>query len=270
MDQYAVFGNPIKHSRSPFIHQLFAQQTGQSLEYIKIEAPLDDFNQTVKAFFASKGQGSNVTVPFKEQAFDLCDEVTLRARKAGAVNTLVKAEFGEIHGDNTDGIGLVRDLQNKQVKLENARILLLGAGGAARGVVLPLLSEKPKSLMISNRTFTKAETLVGIFNDERLSATPLDNLGKYQFDVVINATSAGLSGNAPKLPIQSVNANTVCYDMVYLNGTTPFNQWAQDIGVKTTYDGLGMLVEQAAESFTLWRGVTPDTKSVLEALRATL
>lgn len=270
MDHYAVFGNPVSHSRSPFIHSRFAEQTGQSLEYRTIEAPLDRFADSVKSFCQNGGKGANVTVPFKEQAFELCAEVSLRAKKAGAVNTLVVDEDGQLFGDNTDGIGLVRDLQNKQVPLENSRILLLGAGGAARGVILPLLAEKPAQLVLSNRTIEKADALVEIFKSDSLTTTPMAQLGQHQFDVIINATSAGLSGHVPQLPVECLTAQTICYDMVYLKGITPFNQWAQDNGVKTTYDGLGMLVEQAAESFTIWRNAIPDTQAVLAQLRAML
>jgi shikimate dehydrogenase len=270
MDHYAVFGNPIGHSRSPFIHQQFALQTHQSIDYQAIEGKLDGFAQDTAEFFNRHGKGANVTVPFKEQAFEICDKVSERASKAGSVNTLTKADDGQIHGDNTDGIGLVRDLLNKNVELANSNILLLGAGGAARGVILPLLVQNPAQLVISNRTIEKAQTLAETFNHDKLTTTPLDELGKHKFDVIINATSAGLSGHVPNLPSACLNPETICYDMVYLNGITPFNQWAQDNGVLTTFDGLGMLVEQAAESFSIWRGVTPDTAAVLRALRGML
>jgi shikimate dehydrogenase len=270
MDHYAVFGNPIGHSRSPFIHLKFAKQTQQTLNYQAIEAPLDGFAATTAEFFAGAGKGANVTVPFKEQAFEICDKVSERAQKAGAVNTLIKADNGDIHGDNTDGIGLVKDLLNNKVKLAGSNILLLGAGGAARGVILPLLDQNPAQLVISNRTIEKAQHLVDNFNHKDFSATALNELQKHDFDVIINATSAGLSGHVPDLPSDCLNSDTVCYDMVYLNGITPFNQWAKDQGVKTTIDGLGMLVEQAGESFSLWRGVEPDTSAVLTALREML
>lgn len=270
MDHYAVFGNPVGHSRSPFIHQQFATQTEQAIDYRTIEAPLDGFADSVNAFFSTQGKGANVTLPFKEQAFELCSQLSERASKAGAVNTLVKTDNGEIHGDNTDGIGLVRDLLNKGVLLKDSNILLLGAGGAARGVVLPLLAESPKQLIITNRTFEKAQTLAQVFCHGKVATTPLNELGQYNFDVIINATSAGLSGHVPQIPVDCMTNKTVCYDMVYVKGITPFNQWAQDNGVETTYDGLGMLVEQAAESFAIWRGVLPDTQPVLDSLRQTL
>lgn len=269
MDRYAVFGNPVGHSRSPFIHGRFAAQSDQDMNYVTVEAPLNGFADSVNEFFQD-GHGANVTVPFKEQAFELCTQVSERASKAGAVNTLIKAENGEIHGDNTDGIGLVRDLLSKRVPLRDSNILLLGAGGAARGVILPLLAEQPKQLVISNRTIAKAQTLVELFAIDNFTATELADLGQHKFDVIINATSAGLSGHVPQLPNDCLTTDTICYDMVYLKGTTPFNQWAQNNGVKTTYDGLGMLVEQAAESFSLWRGVMPDTQPVLDELRAML
>ncbi len=270
MDSYAVFGHPINHSRSPFIHQRFAAQTEQALKYRAIEAPLDDFAKTVEAFFQGDGKGANVTVPFKEQAFALCTEVSERASRAGAVNTLVKTANGEIHGDNTDGIGLVTDLLNKQVTLSNSRILLLGAGGAARGVILPLLAQQPASIVISNRTVSKAQALVELFDHSALSASDLTQLDNYQFDLIINATSAGLSGNMPSLSSKCLHDDTVCYDMVYMKGQTPFNQWASQNGVKQCFDGLGMLVEQAAESFFIWRGVKPNTQMILSELRTML
>jgi shikimate dehydrogenase len=273
MDQYAVFGNPIDHSRSPFIHQQFALQSQQAINYQAIEVELDAFAATTATFFSADGRngwGANVTVPFKEQAFEICDKVSERAQQAGAVNTLIKAANGEVHGDNTDGIGLVCDLLNKDVKLAGSNILLLGAGGAARGVIAPLLARSPKQLVLSNRTIEKAVNLTGHFNHPKLTTGELAQLGKYKFDLIINATSAGLSGKIPALPSNCLTSKTVCYDMVYLDGITPFNQWAQDNGVKTTFDGLGMLVEQAAESFSLWRGVSPDTQAVLAQLRAML
>ena len=268
--QYAVFGNPIGHSRSPFIHRQFAQQTRQNIEYQAIEVELDQFAQTTQAFFNAAGQGANVTVPFKEQAFDICSHVSERAQHAGAVNTLIKTANGEIHGDNTDGIGLVTDLLKKAVTLADAKILLLGAGGAVRGVIAPLLAQNPAKLILSNRTVEKAQKLATHFNHAKLSTSTLASLDQHQFDVIINGTSAGLSGKIPALPASCLTPQTVCYDMVYLDGITPFNQWAQQNGVKTTYDGLGMLVEQAAESFSLWRGVTPDTGAVLTQLRSML
>ncbi|MFT4926268.1 MAG: shikimate dehydrogenase [Phenylobacterium sp.] len=276
MDHYAVFGNPIGHSRSPFIHQQFALQTQQTLDYQAIEVELDDFAATTAAFFDASsenglsGQGANVTVPFKERAFEICNQVSERAKKAGAVNTLIRTANGDIHGDNTDGVGLVRDLLNKAVTLAGKNILLLGAGGAARGVIEPLLEQSPTRLVISNRTLAKAQGLAEEFQHPLLSTMAMGSLDQQTFDVIINATSAGLSGKVPSLPVGCLTPDTVCYDMVYLKDTTPFNRWAQEHGVQTTFDGLGMLVEQAAESFSLWRGVTPDSGAVLAQIRAML
>lgn len=269
-DKYAVFGNPISQSRSPFIHNQYAQQTKQSLEYTAIEAPVDDFAASATSFFAQGGKGANVTAPFKEQAFAICLQVSERAQKAGAVNTLIKTENGEIHGDNTDGQGLVADLLNNSVVLENANILLIGAGGASRGVILPLLAQKPRHLVIANRTLAKAETLATEFNHPSFTASTFEDLNQQNFDVIINATSAGLSGKLPDIPNTCLSKNTVCYDMVYSRETTAFNAWAEQQGVAKTIDGLGMLVEQAAESFRIWREVMPQTQPVLEQLREQL
>lgn len=269
-DQYAVFGNPISHSRSPFIHQSYAKLTNQALQYSAIEAPLEGFVESTANFFAHGGKGANVTAPFKEQAFAICLQVSERAKKACAVNTLIKTANGEIHGDNTDGQGLVADLLNNAVTLANATILLVGAGGASRGVILPLLAQKPQQLVIANRTLAKAELLVSEFNHPSFAASSFEDLSQQRFDVIINATSAGLTGQLPAIPTSCLSANTVCYDMVYSSQTTVFNAWAKQQGVAKTIDGLGMLVEQAAESFRLWRGVTPPTQPVLEQLRAQL
>jgi len=268
--KYAVFGNPIKQSRSPYIHQQFAAQTSQAIEYTTIEAPLDQFAAKTAEFFQAGGMGANVTVPFKEQAFDICAQVSARAKQAGAVNTLIKRADGQVHGDNCEGIGLVGDLFKKKVVLAGANILLLGAGGASRGVIMPLLDQKPTGLIITNRTLSKAQALVDEFAQTDFSAASGEQLSDTVFDVVINATSAGLSGHVPNIPSQCLSEDTVCYDMVYAKDTTAFNLWAEQNGVKTTYDGLGMLVEQAAESFRLWRNVEPDTHDVLAALRRDL
>ena len=268
-DSYVVFGNPIKQSRSPFIHRLFAQQTGQHLSYEAVEAPVFDFAGSVQAFVSQGGKGANVTVPFKEQAFKLCDSLSERATKAGAVNTLVVSPEGKLHGDNTDGAGLVKDLLANKVKIKNAKVLLIGAGGAARGVMLPLLEQKPASLTIANRTKSKAEALIEQFNHPALTACAMDAL-QGPFDLIINSTSAGLSGEVPAIGEHCINSKTVCYDMVYLREETAFNRWSREQGAAKTIDGLGMLVGQAAESFRLWRGVKPDAAPVLAALRASL
>ena len=270
MDRYGVFGNPIGHSKSPQIHRLFAEQTGQTLSYEPLLAPLDDFPGFARSFFES-GSGANVTVPFKEQAFRLADQLSDRARRAGAVNTLKKLEDGSLLGDNTDGIGLVRDLlDNAGVTLERKRILLLGAGGAVRGVLEPLLAQRPAALVIANRTLAKAEQLAGEFAElVPVSASAFERL-QGPFDVIINGTSASLGGELPPLGDGLIQPGvTLCYDMMYAAGPTAFCQWAADREARTR-DGLGMLVEQAAAAFELWRGVRPESAAVLEELRRQL
>ncbi len=269
MDQYCVFGNPIEQSRSPFIHQQFALQTGQKLSYQAQLVALDKFETAVTTFIQQGGKGANVTVPFKEQALQLCDQVSERAKQAGAVNTLSFSDH-QIIGDNTDGIGLVADLKSHQVTLNNQRILLIGAGGAAKGVVLPLLVEKPSVLVIANRTLNKAEAIIAQHNNDRLCAKSYTQLSPSSFDLIINATSASLSGFVPAIPAEVIHNNTVCYDMVYQQEATVFLQWAKQQGARKIIDGLGMLVKQAAESFYLWRGVKPQTDEVLTQLRKAL
>ncbi|MDI9243763.1 shikimate dehydrogenase [Marinobacter sp. CHS3-4] len=268
---YAVVGNPISHSKSPRIHSLFAQQTGENLEYTAIQAPETEFGGVVSGFFSRGGQGLNVTVPFKEEAWRLADTHTDRALRAGAANTLYVDDKGALIADNTDGHGLVTDLmQNHGVELAGAKVLVLGAGGAVRGVLGPLLSQKPMSLTIANRTVAKAQGLVDLFRDE-FADTDLRACGFEEpsepFDVIINGTSASLQGDLPPLSPTVIAAGTVVYDMMYSLETTPFNQWALDQGATRVFDGLGMLVEQAAESFRVWRGITPETDPVIEVLR---
>lgn len=271
MDQYVVFGNPIGHSKSPLIHRLFAQQTGQQLEYNTLLAPLDDFAGAARGFFA-QGRGANVTVPFKEDAYRLCDSLTERAQRAGAVNTLSKQADGTLLGDNTDGAGLVRDLTvNAGVSLKGKRILLLGAGGAVRGALEPLLAQRPASVVIANRTVEKAELLAELFADlGPVSASGFDWLQE-SVDLIINATSASLSGDLPPIASSLIEpGKTVCYDMMYAKEPTPFCRWASEHGAALVLDGLGMLAEQAAEAFYLWRGVRPDSAPVLAELRRQL
>jgi shikimate dehydrogenase len=270
MDRYAVFGNPIGHSKSPQIHRLFAEQTRQALGYEALLVPLDDFPGFARQFFEN-GLGANVTVPFKEQAFRLADQLTERARRAGAVNTLKKLEDGTLLGDNTDGIGLVRDLlDNAGVTLAGKRILLLGAGGAVRGVLEPLLAQRPAALTIANRTLAKAEQLAGEFAElGPVSASAFDQL-QGPFDVIINGTSASLGGELPPIAGSLIRPDaTFCYDMMYAAAPTPFCQWGGQLGASTR-DGLGMLVEQAAAAFELWRGVRPASAPVLAQLRSEL
>lgn len=266
--RYAVVGNPIGHSLSPAIHTRFAEQTGEAVRYERIEAPLEGFEVTVRAFFSEGGGGLNVTVPFKQQAWELAEEHTQRAAGAGAVNTLWQDARGRLHGDNTDGAGLVRDLvTNNGVQLDGARVLILGAGGAVRGVLTPLLEAGPQQVVIANRTLEKARGLCEHFADQgNLEASTFEAL-KGPFDVIINGTSASLQGELPPLADTLVGGSTVCYDMMYGSETTAFNAWAGERGAARTLDGLGMLVEQAAESFLQWRGVRPDTAPVIAALR---
>ena len=267
MDQYALFGHPIKHSKSPFIHTLFAKQTMQQMHYQAIDVPLDSFKKRLQLFFLENGKGCNVTVPFKEEAFEFAQQLTDRAQLAGAVNTLKLTSDGQILGDNTDGAGLVLDLKNNHVSLSNARILLLGAGGAARGVCGPLLAEKPAELIIANRTYSTAQALASNF-------TKIGNIKACQFqyltgefNLIINATSASLSGDILPINKQLISAETTIYDMMYSAETTVFNHWASTLGAHLILDGLGMLVGQAAESFLIWRGIKPISKQVLTALR---
>ena len=270
MDQYAVFGNPIKHSKSPFIHTLFANQTQQQMSYGIVEAPVDGFTEAVQAFFNSNAKGCNITAPFKEEAFQFAQSLTDRARLAGAVNTLKKTDDGLIIGDNTDGAGLVLDLKNNHVNLTDARILLLGAGGAARGVCSSLLAENPTQLTIANRTFEKAETLVSIFKElGNINASEFNDLSG-PFDLIINSTSAGLHCSLPNISTSLITPETAIYDMTYNAEVTAFNAWAKENGARLTIDGLGMLVGQAAESFAIWRGVKPGAKQVLTELRHNL
>lgn len=269
-DRYAVIGFPVSHSRSPFIHSQFAAQTSQALEYVRLEVPPAEFEAAVRNFFADGGKGLNVTVPHKEAAFRLADELTPRARRARAVNTFALTSDGRLLGDNTDGAGLARDLLNNQrVTIAGRRVLLLGAGGAARGALAPLLGLRPSELVIANRTVARARELAGEFADlGSIKAVGYPELGAPPFDIVINATAASLAGELPVLPPAIVNARSICYDMAYARDDTPFVRWAHERGVARALMGLGMLVEQAAESFHLWRGLRPDTASVLGALVA--
>jgi shikimate dehydrogenase len=271
-DRYAVIGHPVAHSRSPSIHAQFAAQTSQSIEYGTIDAPPAQLESAIRAFLDAGGKGLNITVPHKEAALPLAAELTPRARRARAINTLAVRKDGTLLGDNTDGAGLARDLLNNQrITIAGRRLLLLGAGGAARGVLAPLLGLRPSELVIANRTVRRADELVAMFSDlGMLRASGLEDLGNEPFDIVINATAASLAGEVPSLPPAVVNAHTICYDMAYAREETAFVRWAHERGATRAVDGLGMLVEQAAESFHLWRGIRPDTASVLSALTAQL
>ena len=271
-DLYAVVGHPISHSKSPRIHSLFAAQTGEPVEYTAIQAPLEGFVGTVRDFFARGGKGLNVTVPFKEQAWEMADQHTERARKAGAVNTLYQDSHGVLWGDNTDGAGLVTDLTiNHGLALKDKRILVLGAGGAVRGVIAPLLQTHPAELIIANRTAAKAEALARLFAEDAWGITQLQGCGydalAGEFDFIINGTSASLQGDLPPLADSLVGPDTVSYDMMYGPQLTPFSSWALNAGAAIALDGLGMLIEQAAEAFFVWRGVRPETGPVMVELR---
>lgn len=268
VDDYAVMGNPISHSKSPSIHRLFAEQTQQSILYTAMHVDVGGFSQAVGNFAAAGGKGLNITVPFKQEAWALVNERSERAERAGAVNT-IKIDNDHLYGDNTDGIGLVNDLtQNNNIELKGKDILLMGAGGAARGVLVPLLKEKPSSLFIVNRTPDRAKDLAADFSDSgNIDGGGYDALEGKQFDIVINATAASLQGELPPLPDSLLKDNASCYDMMYAAEPTPFMQWAGEHKAAKVLDGLGMLVEQAAESFYIWRNVKPETKAVIKKLR---
>jgi shikimate dehydrogenase len=264
-----VIGNPIEHSKSPEIHTAFAKQTGEAISYTRLLGNPDDFAGDVRRFLAAGGQGLNVTVPFKEQAWQLADELSERARTAGAVNTLILLDDNRLRGDNTDGVGLVRDLRiNQGFELRGKRILMLGAGGAVRGVLRPMLEEQPKRLIIANRTAAKAYALAqGLAAFGQVAGCGLDELAGMQFDLIVNGTAAGLSGEVPTLPDDILAHGGWCYDMLYANQATAFQLWGRQQQAARSLDGLGMLVEQAAESFRLWRGVLPETAPVICMLR---
>ena len=269
MDKYAVIGNPVTHSKSPPIHEAFARATGQNLTYARLEAPLDGFLPIVESFARAGGKGLNVTAPFKLEAFALAGAHSARAKLSGAVNTL-KREGDSWFGDNTDGPGIVRDFtHNLGIALAARDILVLGAGGAARGIMSSVLAEHPRSLTVCNRTFAKAAAIAQLFAPYGpVAATPPDALAGRTFDIVINATSAGLTDKSPPpWPARLLAAGGFAYDMIYAETPTAFLRWAEVNGAARTADGLGMLIEQAAESFFIWRGVRPDTAPIFPLLR---
>ena len=268
-DLYAVFGHPIGHSKSPRIHRLFAEQTGQSLHYEARDVDLPQFEAAVRAFLGAEGgRGLNCTLPLKEAAWRLADTLSDRARRAQAVNTLALRSDGSLFGDNTDGVGLLRDLICRLgVIVPNGRILVIGAGGAARGILAPLLGESPAAVVIANRTPERARILAMDFSDlGSVSAVEFDQLPGRQFDLIVNASAASLTGELPPLPNDLLASDACCYDLAYGTKPTPFLLWGQQRGARISADGLGMLVEQAAEAFELWRGVRPDTRPVIELL----
>ena len=270
IDRYAVVGHPVKHSLSPQIHQAFAQQLGHSIEYIAKELFLKDFEGQVRSLYRDGYSGLNVTVPFKQQAWELCDQRSPRAEDAGAVNTLIFLEDNQIAGDNTDGVGLTRDLvSNHRALIQRRKILILGAGGAVRGVIAPLQVLEPQSITIANRTIEKAEQLVRDFeNRGSVIASQYKDLGFEKYDLIINGTAAGLNNEVAPVPDEVLGVNSICYDMMYnIDANTAFVDWALTRGASRAFDGLGMLVEQAAESFFIWRGERPETQPVIDALR---
>ena len=272
VDRYAVVGNPVAHSLSPRIHAEFARQTGQALSYQAIEIPTDAFAAGIAGLQQQGFNGVNVTVPFKREAWELCDRLTPRAEIAGAVNTLSLQADGAIHGDNTDGVGLVRDLvHNLEIKIARRNILLLGAGGAARGVLEPLLALSPARLTIANRSIDRAEALARDFTSYgKIEVVAYSQLKSADYHLIINATAAGLSNQLPPLAATLLERAEVCYDMMYnLNAATAFVEWSMRQGVQNSHDGLGMLIEQAAEAFCLWRGVRPETSQIASMLRET-
>ena len=269
IDRYAVMGNPIAHSKSPEIHRQFALQTGQQLSYEALLVAPDDFAEAVARFQSEGGKGLNITVPFKQEAWALIEDRTTRAEQAGAVNTIIFQDDGHRRADNTDGVGLVRDLtENHGIVLRRKRLLVLGAGGAVRGVLAPLLACEPAALVIANRTASRAQALAERFASlGPVTGCGFDALAGDSFDVVINGTAASLQGEVPPLPDDLLAPGGSCYDMMYSADATAFQRWAREHGGSQAIDGLGMLVEQAAEAFYLWRGVRPETAPVIARLR---
>ena len=269
-DRYAVFGHPINHSKSPRIHALFAQQTDQAIHYTSQDVSAENFREELKRFAAEGGRGLSCTVPLKELAWGIADGKSVRADRAKAVNTLVLGKDGRLFGDNTDGAGLLRDLTvNLGLTVTGLNILLLGAGGASRGILEPLLAMKPRRLIIANRTVSKAEKLAIEFSDlGSIEALPFKALAGESFDLILNATAASLSGDLPPLPDGILATGGACYDLAYGSQPTAFVRWGGSMGAKLSVDGIGMLVEQAAEAFFIWRGMRPQTRPVIELLNA--
>lgn len=268
VDQYGVVGHPVAHSLSPFIHAMFARQTGQSMSYRLFDFPPEALQERIAAFFAQGGRGLNITLPYKMAAVERASELTSRAQHAGAVNTLAMRKDGTILGDNTDGVGLTQDLcANQRVVVTRRRILIIGAGGAVRGVLAPLLALAPEVIVIANRTADRAKALASTFAQMgNVEGVGFRYIAGGAYDLVINATSASLTGEIPDIPLAVIGPETFCYDMAYGKGDTPFVRWCVELGCRAAVSGWGMLVEQAAESFRLWRGVRPLTAPVLAAL----
>ncbi len=265
--RYAVFGHPISHSLSPRIHTVFAEQTAQhNMLYTAIDVSKQNFQAAITDFYHQGGKGLNCTVPLKELAFECADELSQRALRCGAVNTLLFQSDGGIYADNTDGVGLLRDLtHNLKLSLCDKRLLILGAGGATRGILESLLQEKPKQIVIVNRTIEKAKALAELFADlGNVNGCGYNDLGNQSFDLILNATAASLHGELPPLADTLLNPNAACYDLAYGLEPTPFVTWGREHGAALSVDGIGMLVEQAAEAFLIWRGVRPETQALIQ------
>jgi len=270
VDNYAVMGNPVGHSKSPVIHALFARQTNQSICYKAIAVATDDFQQALDAFYREGGKGLSITVPFKQPAYASCDHLTELAKRAKSVNTIWFDESGNRFGDTTDGVGLINDLTtNNGINLHDLSILILGAGGAVRGIIGSIYQCRPGRIVIANRTFSRARELADEYQgDTRVRASTFEDLDDERFQLIINGTSAGLAGEMPRLSDHILEPGGYCYDLMYADEPTPFVVWGRQHGAALSIDGLGMLVEQAAEAFRIWRGVKPETQSVIQTLRS--
>ena len=270
IDQYYVIGNPIEHSKSPEIHRQFARQTQQAMHYDKFLAPIGGFAAAFATLIEEGISGANVTVPFKQDAFCCCDHLTPRAERASAVNTLIVGADGKCTGDNTDGIGLLTDLtQNHGLDLSRRAVLVLGAGGAVRGILEPLLDQNPDCVVVANRTPGRAHGLARDFSElGEISGCGFDDLVNQQFDLIINGTSAGLQGEVPPIVPGVLRSGGITYDLMYGREPTAFVRWGKRAGARQALDGLGMLVEQASEAFYLWRAKRPDTRAVIRRLRS--
>ncbi|QJC34538.1 shikimate dehydrogenase [Enterobacteriaceae endosymbiont of Donacia crassipes] len=268
MKLFAVFGNPIKHSKSPIIHKLFAKQTGISQNYIKINVPINFFSKSIINFFKNGGLGANITIPFKREAYKICDTLTNRAKYSGVVNTIKITSCKKILGDNTDGIGLLKDLNNLNFIIPKSNILLLGAGGAAQGIIYSLI-QFGCNITIINRTYQHAKNIAEYFkNIKKINYLRIENLLHHSFnqihyDLIINATSSSMNGNIPNIPLSILKPDIFCYDLFYDKENTPFLKWCVFHGVKNISDGIGMLIEQAAYAFYLWHGIMPNTKKII-------
>lgn len=269
MNEYCVVGNPIAHSKSPVIHEQFAKTCDRHIQYKRELIEKGLFVESLLNMFSNGLMGANVTVPFKEEAFKLCNSISDRAEVAGAVNTIINNGKDGLLGDNTDGIGLVKDLtQNHSITLRGRKILVVGAGGASRGILKPLLEERPASIIIANRTHEKACDLAKLFKQYGdIECCEFENLDQHRFNLVLNASSGSLNGDVPPIPAGAISRDCVFYDLMYANEATAFLVWGRELGLTQLFDGLGMLVEQAAESFYLWEGVRPDTQSAIKMLR---